>query len=468
MRQKAKVNSSFFRKSRALLQGASLGIFLLDKTRHIMFFNDLCEVFFQQMQADVLGLQCYYRSSITQSDRVESLTGALCPPPEVFEGAQRSSILPIALPDESIQVFQFDWYPSIAPDGTVSGVIGTVVRADQDFSVIEPQVVPREVLAHLEREMEVHHKGAPLIARSNPMVSVVEQIELAANSHVAVLIQGESGSGKSLIAQCIHEQSDLSESAIVSFDLETIQMDVLVDTLEHVLRSLADSAPVSDRVSSCQSITLLLKEITLLPRDVQSLILENRLKRFIPSGQSGSVRVLATTSLDPVHACSEGKLREDFLQFLRTLIIDVPPLRQREDDIELLAQHFIELQNGNSDHQVSALDKETRRLFLEYQWPGNVRELKETVLAAHGRSRQSLVAVSDLPLRFRAAMDAAYLEQGNPVELALDKHLSQAEIKLIQQALDITRGNKSRAAQMLGISRARLHRRMSQFGLLDR
>ena len=117
MRQKAKVNSSFFRKSRALLQGASLGIFLLDKTRHIMFFNDLCEVFFQQTQADVLGLQCYYRSSITQSDRVESLTGALCPPPEVFEGAQRSSILPIALPDESIQIFSLTGTPVLRPTG---------------------------------------------------------------------------------------------------------------------------------------------------------------------------------------------------------------------------------------------------------------------------------------------------------------------------------------------------------------
>ena len=468
MRQKEKVNSSFFRKSRALLQGASLGIFLLDKTRHIMFFNDQCEVFFQQTQANVLGLQCHYRSPITQSDRVESLMGALCPPPEVFEGEERSLILPAALPDESIQVFQFDWYPSIAPDGVISGVIGTVVRAAQDFSVIEPQVVPREVLAHLEREMQVHHKGVPLIARSNPMVSVVEQIELAANSHVAVLIQGESGSGKSLIAQCIHEQSDLSESAIISFDLETIQMDVLVETLDHVLRSLSESMPVSDRASSFQSITLLLKEVTLLPRDVQSLILENRLKRSIPAGENGSVRVLATTSQDPVRACSEGKLREDFFQFLRTLIIDVPPLRQREDDLELLAQHFIEQQNGNSDHQVSAMDNETRRLFQEYQWPGNVRELKETVLAAHGRSRQSLVAVSDLPLRFRAAVDAASLEQENLVELALDKRLSQAEMELIQKALDVTHGNKSRAAQMLGISRARLHRRIVQFDLLDR
>ena len=149
-------------------------------------------------------------------------------------------------------------------------------------------------------------------------------------------------------------------------------------------------------------------------------------------------------------------------------IIDVPPLRQREDDIELLAQHFIEQQNGDSDHQVSAVDNETRRLFQAYQWPGNVRELKETVLAAHGRSRQSLVSVSDLPLRFRAAVDAASLEQENPAELALDKRLSQTEMELIQKALDVTHGNKSRAAQMLGISRARLHRRMVQFGLLDR
>jgi DNA-binding NtrC family response regulator len=169
-----------------------------------------------------------------------------------------------------------------------------------------------------------------------------------------------------------------------------------------------------------------------------------------------NVRMIAATNVDIQTEVAEGRFREDLLYRLNTVEIPLPPLRDRHEDLEPLAQHFLRIESKKYGKRLSSFDSEAVQALHEHRWPGNVRELEHTVERAVLMAREHMVRAEDLGLRPRPAQGAAHLD-----ELTLE----EAEKLLIHKALGRYQGNVSRAAEALGLSRSALYRRLQQYGI---
>ena len=306
-----------------------------------------------------------------------------------------------------------------------------------------------------------------LVAESRAMLAVVGQLERIAPSDVNVLITGEHGTGKDVVARWIHASSLRADRPLV-----TVNAGGIADTLfeselfGHVKGAFTDAK--TDRVGSFELAdggTLFLDEIANV-----SLKQQAKLLRVLESGdlqRVGSsrvrrvdVRVLAATNADLRREVSEGRFREDLLYRLNTVQIHLPPLRERREDIPQLAAHFLREQATRYKKHAAELTAGAMRALLEHTWPGNVRELRHAVERAVLMARGATVTEDDLGLQqtHGAAPPA-------PGELADDLTLEGAERLLIQRALSRHSGNVSRAAEALGVSRSALYRRLQYYGL---
>jgi len=305
-----------------------------------------------------------------------------------------------------------------------------------------------------------------LVAESRAMQAVVGQLERIAPSDANVLITGEHGTGKDVVARWIHAASLRADRPLV-----TVNAGGIADTLfeselfGHVKGAFTDAK--SDRVGSFELAdggTLFLDEIANVSHKQQAKLL-----RVLESGdlqRVGSsrvrrvdVRVLAATNADLRREVAEGRFREDLLYRLNTVQIHLPPLRERREDIPQLAAHFLREQATRYKKHAAELTAGAMRALLEHAWPGNVRELRHAVERAVLMARGASVTEDDLGL-----------QQTHPPsppadELADDLTLEGAERLLIQRALARHSGNVSRAAEALGVSRSALYRRLQYYGL---
>jgi DNA-binding NtrC family response regulator len=306
-----------------------------------------------------------------------------------------------------------------------------------------------------------------LVTESRPMRAVLDQLERIAPSDVNVLVTGEHGTGKDVVARWIHASSRRADRPLV-----TVNAGGIADTLfeselfGHVKGAFTDAK--TDRVGSFELAdggTLFLDEIANV-----SLKQQSKLLRVLESGdlqRVGSsrvrrvdVRVLAATNADLAREVSEGRFREDLLYRLNTVVIHLPPLRERRDDIPQLAALFLREQAARYKQPAVELTPGAMRALLDHQWPGNVRELRHAVERAVLMARSSSVTEDDLGLHSpRAATPASH------GELSDDLTLEGAERLLIQRALARYGGNVSRAAEALGVSRSALYRRLQYYGL---
>ncbi len=205
----------------------------------------------------------------------------------------------------------------------------------------------------------------------------------------------------------------------------------------------------------------MLRQIFDLPRDLQS--------RLIASLDS-SVRLIGTSVHDPEIALSSGQIRPDFYFALTTLVIRLRPLRERRDELLLLAQHLLERANQRGGTQKAGFSPEALAVLASYDWPGNFHELARVIDHAHGSAcgEGSWLDVVDLPATIRGNQGAAYLPPPMPSPIKpLDQLLTEVEQRSIERALKQARGNKSRAADLLGISRPRLYRRIKELNVPD-
>ena len=306
-----------------------------------------------------------------------------------------------------------------------------------------------------------------LVARSRAMRAVLGQLERVAPSDVNVLITGEHGTGKDVIARWIH-----AASARAGRPLVTVNAGGIADTLfeselfGHVKGAFTDAR--TDRVGSFELAdggTLFLDEIANV-----SLKQQAKLLRVLESGdlqRVGSsrvrqvdVRVLAATNATLSREVAEGRFREDLLYRLNTVEIRLPPLRERREDIPELTALFLREQAGRQRTAAAELAPSAMRALLEHQWPGNVRELRHAVERAVLMARGSVVTEDDLGLQ-----PAPAAESRTSGELPGDVTLEEAERLLIQRAIARHGGNVSRAAEALGVSRSALYRRLQQYGL---
>jgi DNA-binding NtrC family response regulator len=303
-----------------------------------------------------------------------------------------------------------------------------------------------------------------LVAESRAMQGVLRQLERVAPSDANVLITGEHGSGKDVVARWIHASSHRAGRPLIIVNAGGIAETLFESELfGHVKGAFTDAK--TDRIGSFELAdggTLFLDEIAnVTPKQQAKLlrVLESGELQRVGSSRTRhvDVRVLAATNADLPREVAEGRFREDLLYRLNTVEIHLPPLRDRREDIPALAAHFLREQSARYHRPVAELTPAAMRALLGHAWPGNVRELRHAVeravLMAHG----SAVTEDDLGLHASRAQSATTSLD--------DLTLEEAERLLIQRALARHAGNVSRAADALGVSRSALYRRIQQFGL---
>ncbi|MEQ7417260.1 sigma-54 dependent transcriptional regulator [Xanthomonas campestris pv. campestris] len=311
-----------------------------------------------------------------------------------------------------------------------------------------------------------------LIGHSPAMRTVHKRIGLAAGADLPVLITGETGTGKELAARALHRASARAQRAFVAVNCAAIPLELMESELfGH--RKGAFSGATSDRIGLIRQAdggTLFLDEIGDMP-----LPMQGKLLRFLQEGevtplggngaQKVDVRVLAATHRDLAAWASTGQFRSDLRYRLNVVPIELPPLRERGDDILLLATHFLQSAGG----AVRALSPDAQRRVLDYPWPGNVRELRNVMQRCALLVRGHTIAAGDL--------DEALGEPlpGNPLQpqpadaptgtQSLPEAVAQLEKRMIQAALTQAQGNRAEAARQLGIHRQLLYRKLDDYGL---
>lgn len=340
---------------------------------------------------------------------------------------------------------------------------------DRLLTTIRTQVELGRALRRSQKlESENRHlkgEGVPeLIAGSKAMQPVLDMIERVGPSDANVLIVGEHGTGKEVVARWLHHVSRRSKNALVAVNAGGFSEGVFESELfGHVKGAFTDAK--TDRVGCFELAdggTLFLDEIANVHLQQQAKLL-----RVLESGEiqrvgsskvrNVDVRVLSATNANLGEAVAQGDFREDLLYRLNTVEIRIPPLRERREDIPLLAEHFLGVSARRYGRSVEGFSHAALEALLRHPWPGNVRELQHAVERSLLMARGSRIEAADLGLRRRE--DGSVLME----ELTLD----EAERLLIEKALERSQGNVSKAADALGLSRSALYRRLQRHELGD-
>ncbi|MBS0505071.1 MAG: sigma-54-dependent Fis family transcriptional regulator [Proteobacteria bacterium] len=307
----------------------------------------------------------------------------------------------------------------------------------------------------------------PLLGSSPAMRRVLQLIERAAPTDANVLILGENGTGKELVARELHRRSRRENRVMLSVDLGAVA-ETLFDSelFGHVKGAFTDAR--ADRIGRLQAAdggTLFLDEIGNLPLHLQpKLLTALEQRRVTPVGSNKSVpidvRVIAATNLSPQALGDESRFRPDLLFRLNTVEIELPPLRQRREDIPLLLDHYLGLYARKYDKPVPPLAPDVLGALTSYDWPGNVRALRHAAERAVILSDGGPLTVDDFSIRRQAEHIAVVAAQSDS-----DLNLERAERQMIERALQKHAYNISLAANELGLTRASLYRRMEKHGL---
>jgi DNA-binding NtrC family response regulator len=332
--------------------------------------------------------------------------------------------------------------------------------------IIERQATLREVRV-LRQQLREHGTFGSLVGNSPEMRKIYHVIEQAAPTNASVLISGESGTGKELVAQTIHRLSPRASGAYVPINCAAIP-DTLLETELFGHEKGAFTGAI-ERRQGCFELadhgTLFLDEIAEMtpPTQVKLLrVLQERSFRRVGgrSEQAVDIRILAATNADPQTAVKDGKLREDLYYRLNVFEITLPPLRERKDDLPLLIQAFIKEFNQRNGRSVAAVDDDAMTAIEAYSWPGNVRELRNALERATIVAEGRFIQRKDLPALADGGRGGAQTGAPDGSALTAGMTVDQAEQQLIQITLQHTGGNKTRAAELLGISLKTLHNKL--------
>ncbi len=297
-----------------------------------------------------------------------------------------------------------------------------------------------------------------MLAKSDAMRTIFRTISKVADFKTTALITGESGVGKELVARALHSRSDRKDGPFVAVNCGAIPENLLESVLVgHKLGSFTDAQ--ADRAGLFEQAdggTLFLDEIGELPLALQVKLLrvlqEETVRRIGDNRDIQiDVRIAAATHRDVAAEVKAGRFREDLYYRINVLQIHVPPLRERREDVTLLIDHFITKNNARLGTSIRAISPDARRLMMEYSWPGNVRELENTIERAMVLAEGDTLTEADLPERIHQARDPIRLQLVSG-ELSIKKTSRVIEEVLIRRALQQTKGNRTRAAQLLEIS----------------
>jgi DNA-binding NtrC family response regulator len=344
------------------------------------------------------------------------------------------------------------------------------VNLDELELVIHRALNNRRVEAenvNLHEQIDQKYGLENIIGESASMRQVFETIQQVAPSRATVLIAGATGTGKELIAKAIHNLSPRKNGSFIAVHAAALPTSLLESELFGHERGAFTGAVErrAGRFELADGGTLFLDEVGELEPQIQVKllrVLEERAFERVGGAKTlqVDVRLVAATNKDLKKLVSEGKFRDDLFYRLSVVAVDLPLLRERRDDIPLLVKSFLDEFSRENGKQVRELTPEAMNLLLAYDWPGNVRELRNAIEQMVVLARGERLTVRDVPAAIRGGAD---LTKINVVRGGMT--VEDAERQLIVQALKETNGNRTKAAQRIGISRRTLHRKLKEYGL---
>ncbi|MBT8460912.1 MAG: sigma-54 dependent transcriptional regulator, partial [Gemmatimonadetes bacterium] len=332
----------------------------------------------------------------------------------------------------------------------------------------------RRRTALLERDVQRAASERPIVAASPPMIELLDLVERAAGYKTTVLLTGESGTGKEVLARAVHSQSPRRGQSFVAVNCGAIPENLLESELfGHVKGSFTGAS--RDRAGlfeEAQGGTLLLDEIGELPQALQVKLLralqEGEIRRVGEStARKLDVRILAATARDLEADVQEGIFRSDLYYRINVVRVHLPPLRHRVDDVPVLLQHFLDLYNESLGLAIEGFEPEAVKALSGYSWPGNIRELENVVERAMVLSDHDRIDAEDVPEAIRDPKASLKAGGGNlsSDELSVKKRTWELEKHLIGRALEVTGGNRTRAAELLDLSYRALLYKIRDYGL---
>jgi two-component system, NtrC family, response regulator AtoC len=371
--------------------------------------------------------------------------------------------------------------------GTVKDAVDAIKKGASDFiakpfqfdelmHVLQKALEQRRLKsenAYLRSQLEERYQFGGILGRSRPMQALFQMLETVARSNSTILITGETGTGKEVVARAIHHNSPRRANRFVALNCSAIPETLLeAELFGHVRGAFTGAVGARQgRFEQAHKGTLFLDEVGTMSTALQMKLLRALQEReFERVGDNQTikvdVRVIAATNSELGKMVSEGSFREDLYYRLNVIPIQLPPLRDRRDDIPLLVKHFLEKFSAAS----ATVSQGAMRLLMAYQWPGNVRQLENAIERAVALSAgREALDVADLPPEVQMTTEPAVTPFVDFPEAGLDMpaYLAAIEKDLIQRALDRTHGNRNRAADLLRIKRTTLVEKLRRLGTTD-
>src|SRR5699024_5410105 len=307
-----------------------------------------------------------------------------------------------------------------------------------------------------------------VLGNSKASTEFNRHLKLVAPTEMCVLLEGESGTGKEVAAQAIHNYSKRNKGPFIAVDCGAIPEEIAAsEFFGHIKGSFTGA--INDKKGHFEAAnggTLFLDEVGNLSYQNQMQLLRALQERKIkPVGGNTEievdVRIVSATNEDLLQAVEEGRFREDLYHRLNEFSIEIPPLRERKEDLILFVDFFLQEANKNLNKEVLGLDAEAQSVFYNYSWPGNLRELRNIIRRAVLLTTNSFIPLEVIP---REVQHGVSQKKSTEVMLSKEEHEKQSII----QALEKTNNNKSEAAKLLNIARKTLYNKLKQYGLEDK
>jgi PAS domain S-box-containing protein len=444
---------------RPLLKHVSDGVFVVDGDRRIQLFNPAAEAITGVQAADAIGRVCHEIFTGAETGVECAIThGRPCTVRSVFETGRPATHhdATVTFPQGHSKTIRYHAVPLFDDAGEVRRVAVLM----QDVSELH----------QLQRELEERYEFHNIIGKNHRMQEIFRLIEQIADTGATVLIEGESGTGKELVARAIHVHSRRSAKPFVQVNCSALVETLLESELFGHVRG-AFTGAVRDKVGRFEAAdggTIFLDEIGDVSPAVQVKLLrviqERKFERVGENrSRTADVRIISATNRDLKALLQTGAFREDLYYRLRVVPIQLPPLRERREDIPLLVAGFVDRFREQMDKPIESVSDAALARMMDYPWPGNVRELENAVEHAFVRSSGPRLEVADLPAEVRqpeAGQPPPTPASPQPAPQPTLRPTETDERAIILSALRATAGNKSQAAEQLGISRTTLWRRM--------
>ncbi|MFO0788896.1 MAG: sigma 54-interacting transcriptional regulator [Pirellulales bacterium] len=503
-----------------LLDTSDRPLYVVDAQRRIAFCNAALATWIDLEPKRTIGRRVEFHSEPAKTEELIDTDSSpltdLCPPPSALAGEASSGTISCLGRDGHLHHRTADFIPvgragqrgkahdaAMAEFFTVLVLLGTEDLSPQQLAISssgDPTAdeIHRTIRRFRRRQAE-RYSLRSLLGASPAMQKVRAQVAAAAASGASTLITGRSGSGRSHVARAIHYHAAGDHSAhLAAIDCSAVTDDLLERTLDRLRPAHGEAASRP---------TLILEHLEALQPEHQAALLSaleqnalaariiatldpappppekstdrrtsgrespSKSKRKTKSRGDASTKIefheLPSDSLDmPDDTAATRTLQPQLLSRLSTIVIRIPPLVDRIEDLPIVAQYFLEACNRASSKQVGSLRSDALDLLALYSWPGELEQVRETIEAAHAACTSHAIAAADLPPIFSHAFRAASRIRPRPEPIVLDKLLASIETEAITRALAQADGNKSEAATLLGMTRPRLYRRLLQLGMI--